>query len=198
MKKEERNKQEKKPKKTAEAKPSKEKTPQKKPQEESPQEVEQPSHEEAPKKTAKRNARGQFAKGHTKLGGRQMGTPNKNGNVRDRLKEQIEPFLDNIAENLLKVQREEGTAAMLSLQEKFMPYFMPKFSSMSIGTDLDRPISEEQRLLELDEQYTKKQISINLKALVVVDNDLPKENDDPDDDPNFDLSKLEEMINKSD
>lgn len=179
MKKEERSKQEKKPKKEA-------------PQEQSPQE------EQPPKKTAKRNAKGQFAKGHEKLGGRQMGTPNKNGNVRDRLKEQIEPFLDNIAINLLKVQQEEGTAAMLALQEKFMPYFMPKFSSMSIGTDLDRPISEEQRLLELDEQYTKKQISINLKALVVVDNDLPKESDDPDDDPNFDLSKLEEIINKSD
>ena len=154
--------------------------------------------EEEPKKTAKRNAKGQFAKGHAKLGGRQMGTPNKNGNVRDRLKEQIEPFIEDIGVNLLKVQREEGTAAMMALQEKFMPYFMPKYSSMSIGADLDRPISEEQRLLELDEMYTKKQISINLKAMVVVDNDLPKDNDDPDDDPNFDLGKLEEMINKDD
>ena len=185
MPKEERKKQEKKPKKAAEATP---------PMEEKPQD--QPSQEEAPKKTAKRNAKGQFEKGHTKLGGRQMGTPNKAGNIRDRLKEQIEPFIENIAENLLKVQREEGTAAMLSLQEKFMPYFMPKFSSMSIGTDLDRPISEEQRLLELDEQYTKKQISIKIKSLTIVDNDLPKENDDPDDDPDFDLSKLEETINK--
>lgn len=157
----------------------------------------EPAQEQPARKEQKRKSNGQFDRGHSKIGGRQMGTKNKNGNIRDRLKEQLEPFFEDIATNLLKVQKEEGTAAMLALQEKFMPYFMPKYSSMSIGADLDRPISEEQRLLELDEMYTKKQISINIKSMVVVNNDLPKDSDDPDDDPDFDLSKLQAAIERN-
>ena len=181
MPKEERTEKQKKERRTAEAKPSKDEKPQEHP---------------VPKKEQKRKPNGQFEKGHSKLGGRAPGTKNKNS-IRDRLKDQLEPFFDSIGENLLKVQKEEGTAAMMALQEKFMPYFMPKYSSMSIGADLDRPISEEQRLLELDEQYTKKQISINIKSMVVVNNDLPKDNDDPDDDADFDLDKLREAIERN-
>ncbi len=130
---------------------------------------------------------GKFAKGHKKVGGRQAGTPNRNSSIRDKLKEQVEPFIQNIAENLIRVQKEEGTAAMMALQEKFMPYFMPKYSSMSFSADQDRPISEEERLLELDTLYTKKEISINIKNLTIVDNDKLRTSEDDDED-NFDLS----------
>lgn len=132
--------------------------------------------------------KGKFKKGHKKVGGRAAGTKNRNSNIRDRLKEQVEPFIENIAENLVKVQKEEGTAAMLSLQEKFMPYFMPKLQSMSLSADQDRPISEEERLLELDGMYTKKELSINFKTMTVVNNDKMRGADPDSDEDDFDLS----------
>lgn len=131
---------------------------------------------------------GKFAKGHKKVGGRAAGTKNRNSNIRDRLKEQVEPFIDSISENLLKVQKEEGTAAMMALQEKFMPYFMPKYSAMSLSADQDRPISEEERLLELDALYTKKELSINLKTMTVVNNDKLHTSNPDNDEDDFDLS----------
>lgn len=141
-----------------------------------------------------RDANGRFTKGHAKQGGRKLGTPNRAGNVRDRLKEQVEPFINEISLNLLKVQKEEGTAAMMALMEKFMPYFMPKYSALSIGADQDRPVDEEQMLLDLDAKYTKKELSINFKTMIVVDNDAAKAGDyDPDEDPDFDLSQLEKL-----
>jgi hypothetical protein len=132
--------------------------------------------------------RGKFAKGHKKVGGRAAGTKNRNSNIRDRLKEQVEPFIESIAENLMKVQKEEGTAAMMTLQEKFMPYFMPKYSAMSLSADQDRPISEEERLLELDGLYTKKELSINFKSMTVVNNDKLHSSDPDADEDDFDLS----------
>ena len=140
------------------------------------------------KQKRERNEKGQFTKGHKKSGGRQMGTKNRNSNVRDRLKEQIEPFVDKIAENLLRVQKEEGTAAMMSLQEKFMPYFMPKYSALTLGADQDRPISEEERLLQLDTMYTEKELSINFKTMTVVNNDKMRGADPDSDEDDFDLS----------
>ena len=120
-----------------------------------------------------------------------MGVKNRNGNVRDRLKEQVEPYVDQIGEMLLKVQKEEGTKEMLYLMEKFMPYFMPKFSALSIGADQDRPVDEEQRLLDLDAKYTVKELSINFKTMIVKNNDAISGDYDPDEDPDFDLSQLE-------
>ena len=147
---------------------------------------------------SERNAKGQFTKGHKKAGGRKMGVGNRNGNVRDRLKEQVEPYVDHIAELLMEVKQQEGTKEMLTLVEKFMPYFMPKFSAVSLSADMDRPISEEQRLVELNEKYTKKELSINLKQMTVVDNDAAKAagEDDPDYDPNFDVEAYLKNIQK--
>lgn len=134
--------------------------------------------------------RGRFKKGREKTGGRKKGTPNKNGNVRDRLREQVEPFIDQIGQKLKEVAEQEGTKEMLTLLEKFMPYFMPKYSALSVAADQDRPINEEERLLELDAKYTKRELSINIKSLTVVDNDKPKTDDDGDEDPDFDVSEL--------
>ena len=145
--------------------------------------------EEKETKKSERNAKGQFTKGHKKTGGRKLGTGNRNGNVRDRLKEQVEPFVEKISELLARVQKEEGTKEMLTLVEKFMPYFMPKYSAVALSADMDRPISEEQRLVELNDMYTKKELSINFKQMAVVDNNAAKvagEND-PDYDPDFDV-----------
>ena len=143
------------------------------------------------KDTKGRNSKGQFVKGRQKTGGRKMGVKNRNGNVRDRLKEQVEPYVDQIGEMLVRVQKEEGTKEMLYLMEKFMPYFMPKYSALSIGADQDRPVDEEQCLLDLDATYTKKELSINFKTMIIKNNDAASGDLDPDEDPDFDLSQFE-------
>ena len=131
---------------------------------------------------------GDFAKGHTKVGGRKAGTKNRNSNVRDRLKEQIEPFIGEIGVLLMRVKEEEGTNEMLQRMKDFMPYFMPKYQSMSLTADNDRPISEEQRLTELDALYTKKELSINFKTMTIVNNDKLRLSDPEADEDDFDLS----------
>ena len=148
--------------------------------------------EEKETKKSERNAKGQFTKGHKKTGGRKLGTGNRNGNVRDRLKEQVEPFVEKISELLARVQKEEGTKEMLTLVEKFMPYFMPKYSAVALSADMDRPISEEQRLVELNDMYTKKELSINFKQMTVVDKNAAKMagDNDPDYDPDFDVEEF--------
>lgn len=147
-----------------------------------------------------RNAKGQFTKGHAKKGGRKLGTPNKNGNIRDRLKEQVEPFVDQIKELLAKVQKEEGTKEMLTLVEKFMPYFMPKYSAVNLSADMDRPVSEEQRLVELNEMYTEKELAINIKSLTITNKDVLKKGNgdkDADFDINFDVEAFLKKTEKT-
>lgn len=152
--------------------------------------TEKPASEKKDRK-ASRDASGRFVKGHAKEGGRVAGTKNRNSNIRDRLKEQLEPFIGELSLNLMKVQKEEGTAAMMSLMEKFMPYYLPKLSAMSLSADQDRPISEEERLLELDALYTKKELSINFKTMTVVNNDKLHATDPDADEDDFDLSQFD-------
>ena len=133
-------------------------------------------------------ANGDFAKGHAKVGGRVAGTPNRNSNIRDRLKEQVEPFIGQISELLMLVKKEEGTNEMLQRVKDFMPYFMPKMQSVNLSADSERPLSEEERLKELDARYTKKELSINFKSMTIVNNDKLREDDPEADEDDFDLS----------
>ena len=138
-----------------------------------------------------RDENGRFKKGRQKTGGRKLGTKNKYGNVRDRLKEQLEPFIDRLGEMILIAEKEDGAAAALNAMEKFMPYFTPKFSSVQIGADQDRPLSEEEALMEMDAKYQKKEMEISIKSLTIVDNDKLTDDFDPDDDPGFDMGELD-------
>ena len=56
-------------------------------------------------KKKERNTKGQFEKGRAKTGGRKLGTKNlaPKGNLRDRLREQLEPLMNNLAADLMKV-----------------------------------------------------------------------------------------------
>lgn len=149
---------------------------------------------EEKKPAAERDERGRFKKGSKRpeAAGRKMGTKNRNSNVRDRLKEQLEPFIDNIGEMIARIKTEEGTKEAAYVLEKFMPYFVPKYSSVNITAEDDTPISEEQRLLELDAKYTKKELSINIKSVKIVDNDVLRADEaDPDEDMDFDLSQFD-------
>lgn len=147
--------------------------------------------EKKEKKKSSRDANGRFTKGHAKEGGRTAGTKNKTTNIRDRLKEQLQPILDNLGEYLLMVKTQDGMSEMLKTAEKFMPYYLPKLSSMSLSADQDRPISEEQRLTELDALYTKKELSINFKTMTMVNNDKLRLSDPDNDEDDFDLSIFE-------
>ena len=127
--------------------------PKKKEQQEKDGQQEQPKK----RKTTSRNEKGQFTKGCAKPegSGRKAGTKNKYGNIRDRLKEIIMPYLetdpDNIepgakslATDLMKIadpnDRVHAVAAIL-------PYVVPKYTSTTITADANRPISEEEHLL---------------------------------------------------
>lgn len=140
-----------------------------------------------------RDTSGRFQKGRKKTGGRMAGTKNRASNIRDRLKEQLEPYIDIIGELLMEVRQQEGTNEMMQRLEKFMPYVWPKYQSMSLNAEMNRPISEEERLLELDAMYTKKELSINFKTMTVVDND--KEKDPTADEDDFDISQFEVVDN---
>lgn len=159
--------------------------------------------EEPPKKKAstQRNERGQFAKGCAKPegSGRKMGTKNKYGNVRDRLREIIMPYLTldpdeeglggkSLATDLMKIDDPNERAHVVA---SYLPYIVPKFTSTTITADANRPISEEEHLMDMDAKYAKKEISINIKALTIVDNDNPSGDYDPDDDPDFNLDELQ-------
>lgn len=147
-----------------------------------------PAAEEKKEKKASRDANGRFTKGHAKEGGRTAGTKNKTTNIRDQLKQQLQPILDNLGKYLLAVKSQDGMSEMLKTAEKFMPYYLPKLSSMSLSADQDRPISEEQRLTELDALYTKKELSINFKSMTMVNNDKLRLSDPDNDEDDFDLS----------
>ncbi|GJG35256.1 hypothetical protein [Prevotella lacticifex] len=54
---------------------------------------------------------------------------------------------------------------------KYLPFLVPKYSSTTITADANRPIAEEDRLNELDKEYTKKETEITIKSLTIVDND---------------------------
>lgn len=125
---------------------------------------------------AKAKATGRpFKKGRVKTGGRKLGTKNKYGNIRDRLRNIIEPYLNpdstmkhTLADDLMRIEDPKDRADTVS---KFMPFVAAKYSAVQFGTDNERPVTEENRLLELDNKYKKSEVEIKMKSITVVDND---------------------------
>lgn len=158
--------------------------------------------QETKKKTS---SGGKFQKGRAKTGGRKPGVKNKYGNIRDRLKDILMPYLETDPDNMkagvptfatdiMKISDPKDRAEVIS---KYLPFVVPKYSSTTITADADRPVDEEQALLELDNAYTKKELTLTLKQVTIVDNDkngnaaAPALTDfDPDED-DFDLKDLE-------
>lgn len=146
-----------------------------------------------------------FEKGHKKVGGRKAGTPNKYGNIRDRLKELLMPYLETdpdkmvddvptLAKDLVKISDPKDRADVVS---KFLPYTTPKYASTTITADADRPVDEEQALLDLDTAYSKKELTLTLKQVTIVNNDkiaaappAPITDFDPDEEDDWDESFL--------
>lgn len=128
-----------------------------------------PAQESKPKQT--RNEKGQFVKGSHSTG-RPRGAKGRYTNARDALKDQIMPFVNNLGELIIAIKDPGDRADAIA---KFLPFFLPKYSSTSITAEVDRPIAEEERLLELDKQYKARETQICIKTLTIVDNDKPKE-----------------------
>lgn len=124
-----------------------------------------------PKPKQARNEKGQFVKGSHSTG-RPRGAKGRYSNARDALKEQVMPFINNLG---TYIQAITDPGDKIDAIAKVMPFFLPKYSSTSITADVDRPISEEERLLELDGQYKARETQINIKTLTIVDNDKPKD-----------------------
>jgi len=150
-------------------------------------------------KPRQRNEKGQFVKGMKKVGGRKIGSKNKYGNIRDRLKEIILPYLEYDAEAKPNGKAKSFAIDLMAIADpvdridavaKILPFIIPKYTSTTISADANRPFNEEEQLLELDQQYTKKEVSINIKALTIVDNDNTSGDYDPDDDPDFNIDEL--------
>ena len=104
------------------------------------------------KKTPSRNEKGQFLKGRAKTGGRVTGTKNKYGNIRDRLKEIILPYLTldpddegiggkTLIRDLARIDDPNDRAHVVAA---YMPYVVPKYTETTITADANRPIDEEQ------------------------------------------------------
>ena len=133
--------------------------------------------EKKKKSSTTRNAKGQFVKGAAKPAnsGRKPGTPNKYGNIRDRLKSIILPYLNTdpdapektLGKDLMRLDSDQRVDAIA----KYLPFLVPKYSSTTITADANRPVAEEDRLLDLDKEYKKKETEITIKTLTVVDND---------------------------
>ena len=129
------------------------------------------------KASTTRNAKGQFVKGAAKPAnsGRKPGTPNKYGNIRDRLKSIILPYLNTdpdapektLGKDLMRLDSDQRVDAIA----KYLPFLVPKYTSTTITADANRPVAEEDRLLDLDKEYKKKETEITIKTLTVVDND---------------------------
>lgn len=124
-----------------------------------------------------RNAKGQFVKGAAKPAnsGRKPGVTNKYGNIRDRLKDIIMPYITDdpdvkksLSADLMAI---DDPVDRIDAVAKLMPFIVPKYSSTTISADNSRPMAEEDRLLELDKQYKKTQTEINIKTLTVFDYD---------------------------
>ena len=70
----------------------------------------------------------------------------------------------------------DNPATRADLVSKFLPFIVPKYSSTTISADSERPMAEEERLLELDKEYKKnekirRQTEVSIKTLTIVDNE---------------------------
>lgn len=133
----------------------------------------------AKKTGTKRDSNGRFVKGTKKIAGsgKKMGSKNmSSGSIRDKLKEIVMPYLNGdvdadgntLAKDLQKIDDPKDRADIIT---KYLPFIVPKYSSTTISADANRPVSEEERLVELDKEFKKTETSISIKTLTVIDND---------------------------
>ena len=75
------------------------------------------------------NKKGQFKKGHEKLGGRTKGTKNK---VNAQIKERIKNFIDNNYDNVLEDLKELDSLERVRFYLKLLEFVLPKQKSIDL------------------------------------------------------------------
>jgi len=124
--------------------------------------------EEAAKKETAAKKDGKFQKGHKKVGGRQKGTPNKlTTDFRKALQEQLGPHITAIGNTIEQI---EDPAQKASALATWAQYLMPKYSNTTISTDTKRDIATEDYIKELNDNYEKAAVSIDITQIKIVDN----------------------------
>ena len=133
------------------------------------EEVQGQAQNTAPQQNEKRKATsGSFSKGHEKMGGRKKGTPNKmTSNLRKVLEEQLRPHIEKLNDYIESITEPDKKATVLA---QWAPYILPKLSNITLGEDGQRDITTEEYLKELNSNYKKADIHIDVAKLKIVNN----------------------------
>lgn len=111
---------------------------------------------------------GSFKKGHEKMGGRKKGTPNKmTTNLRRVLEEQLRPHIEKLDSYIESIKEPDKKAAVLA---QWAPYVLPKLSNITLGEDGQRDITTEEYIKELNSNYKKADIHIDVAKIKIVNN----------------------------
>ena len=105
-------------------------------------------------------------KGCVKTGGRKIGSKNKlSSNIRSKLKDQLDPFLDNIGRDLAEIDDpKERVQAIVSL----LPFCAPKMQSIDMNAKQEHDISIEKSLIALDERFSEKKAELMRRKIKLV------------------------------
>ena len=110
-----------------------------------------------------------------KTGGRKAGTPNKvTKSVRESLRDAIVGYLNGNNEKGYSLEADlyaiPEPARRLAMVAKFLPYTAPKLQSVSFNSDEIRNLSVEETFMKLEEDFEKRETTINIKNLKIVNN----------------------------
>ncbi len=110
---------------------------------------------------------GQFKKGHKKMGGRKAGTKNKvTTDIRKLIIDQITPRIEKLGNDLDKMEPAERVAALAH----WANYVIPKYSNTTINGDSKRDIGTEEMLKQLNGEYQRTDITIDITKIKIVNN----------------------------
>ena len=110
-----------------------------------------------------------------KTGGRKAGTPNKvTKSVRESLRDVLTSYINGTGINGHSLEEDLGQieepAARLAIIAKYLPYAAPKLQSVSFNSDEIRNLSVEEGFMKLEEDFEKRETTINIKNLKIVNN----------------------------
>ena len=105
-------------------------------------------------------------KGLPKTGGRKAGTPNKmTKSIRAQIEQQLEPFVANIGNMLLKIT---DPADRFDALVKLLPYVAPKLQNIDITSENKHDVTIEHQLLLLDEKFKEKEQELTIQKIKMI------------------------------
>ena len=109
-----------------------------------------------------------FTKGHVKMGGRQKGTKNKvTRDLRQLIKDKLADHIEKLDQIIEDIKDPAQKAAALA---QWTQYVIPKYSNTTISDDTRRDIGTEEFLKELNDNYKKADIEIDITKVKIVNN----------------------------